>query len=157
VNDAADSGDAVHSQLAPDRHYLLEKGIVRNGCSMVLGLVMAANLYDSAFATLGPIFGGGARKRMPILTVEPNGRANRLVVQNGACARGNFRSRDEDRCRTFARRTAGNAERQACTPERIQADEQMLAALAQVSNWRWQDGAILLVGPTTMKFHSATN
>ena len=44
-----------------------------------------------------------------------------------------------------------------CTPERIQADEQMLAALAQVSNWRWQDGAILLVGPTTMKFHSATN
>jgi hypothetical protein len=44
-----------------------------------------------------------------------------------------------------------------CTPERIQAGEQMLAVLAQMSKWRWQDGAILLVGPTTMKFRSATN
>lgn len=37
-----------------------------------------------------------------------------------------------------------------CTSERIQADELMLAALAQVSNSYWQDGAILLVGSTTM-------
>lgn len=44
-----------------------------------------------------------------------------------------------------------------CTPERIQADEQTLAALAEVTSWRWDAAAILLVGRTMMKFRSATN
>jgi MFS family permease len=36
---------------------------------MVLGVAMAANLYDSAFATLGRIFGGGARRPITALTL----------------------------------------------------------------------------------------
>ena len=36
---------------------------------MVLGLAMAANLYDSAFATLGRIFGGNARRPITALTL----------------------------------------------------------------------------------------
>ncbi|MGB9215285.1 MAG: MFS transporter, partial [Pseudolabrys sp.] len=36
---------------------------------MVLGVAMAANLYDSAFATLGRIFGVGARQPITALTL----------------------------------------------------------------------------------------
>jgi len=36
---------------------------------MVLGIAMAANLYDSAFATLGRIFGVGARRPITALTL----------------------------------------------------------------------------------------
>ncbi len=36
---------------------------------MVLGIAMAANLYDAAFATLGRIFGAGARRPITALTL----------------------------------------------------------------------------------------
>jgi heat shock protein HslJ len=39
-----------------------------------------------------------------------------------------------------------------CTPERMQADVTTLAALAQVTNWQWQGQALVLTGPTTLKF-----
>jgi heat shock protein HslJ len=39
-----------------------------------------------------------------------------------------------------------------CTPERMQADADMLAALAQVTVWRRQGRLIVLVGPTPLKF-----
>jgi MFS family permease len=39
------------------------------GVWIVLGVAMAANLYDSAFATLGRIFGSGARSPITALTL----------------------------------------------------------------------------------------
>lgn len=39
------------------------------GVWMVLGAAMSANLYDSAFATLGRIFGAGARRPITALTL----------------------------------------------------------------------------------------
>ncbi len=39
------------------------------GVWVVLGIAMAANLYDSAFATLGRIFGAGARRPITALTL----------------------------------------------------------------------------------------
>jgi predicted MFS family arabinose efflux permease len=39
------------------------------GVWIVLGVAMAANLYDSAFATLGRIFGAGARQPITALTL----------------------------------------------------------------------------------------
>lgn len=44
-----------------------------------------------------------------------------------------------------------------CTPQRLRADEDMLAALAQVTAWHRQGGALVLVGPTTLTFRAATN
>jgi hypothetical protein len=44
-----------------------------------------------------------------------------------------------------------------CTPERIKADEDMLVSIVQVTEWRREGDAILLVGPVTMKFRPATN
>jgi hypothetical protein len=39
-----------------------------------------------------------------------------------------------------------------CTPERMQADEEMLATLSQVTGWRRQGEGIVLDGPQTLKF-----
>jgi hypothetical protein len=39
-----------------------------------------------------------------------------------------------------------------CTPERMQADADTLAALAQVTAWRRQGRLIVLLGPTPLKF-----
>jgi hypothetical protein len=39
-----------------------------------------------------------------------------------------------------------------CTPERMQADAELLGALIQVTSWRRQGGGILLEGPRTLKF-----
>ena len=44
-----------------------------------------------------------------------------------------------------------------CTPERIKADEEMLASIVQVTEWRRDGDAIMLIGPATMKFRPATN
>ena len=44
-----------------------------------------------------------------------------------------------------------------CTPQRMRADEDMLATLAQMTAWRQQGGALVLVGPKTLKFRAATN
>ncbi|HVV62639.1 MAG TPA: META domain-containing protein [Pseudolabrys sp.] len=39
-----------------------------------------------------------------------------------------------------------------CTPARMQADEDVLAALSQVTTWRRQGQILVLLGPTTLKF-----
>ena len=93
-------------------------------------------------------------KRMPILNVEPNGSA-----------------RIDLWCRTVAARVESSdasikiepgplpdspPEMQSagqCTPERMQADEELLATLAQVTNWRRDGENIVLEGPKVFTFH----
>jgi hypothetical protein len=92
-------------------------------------------------------------KRMPVLTVEPNG--------NG---------RIDLWCRTVSARIEisdaaikieagalpeGQPEMLSagqCTPERMQADEELLGALILVTGWRLQGDGVVLEGPTTFKF-----
>ena len=125
---------------------------------MVLGLVMAANQYYSAFATLGRIFGGGARKRMPILTVETNGDARIDLWCRTVPARVEIA---DMAVKIEAAPLPGDLPAMQgagqCTPERIKADEEMLASIVQVKEWRRDGDAILLMGPVTMKFRPATN
>ena len=40
---------------------------------------------------------------------------------------------------------------------RIKADEEKLASIVQVTEWRREGDVILLIGPATMKFRPATN
>ena len=54
---------------------------------MVLGVAMAANLYDSAFATLGRIFGVGARRPITALTLAGRLRFNRELAGNSSSDR----------------------------------------------------------------------
>jgi len=44
-----------------------------------------------------------------------------------------------------------------CTPQRMEADEALLAKLAQVTAWHIQGGAIVLEGPAPLKFRAASN
>jgi hypothetical protein len=95
-------------------------------------------------------------KRMPILAVEPNGNA-----------------RIDLWCRTVPARVdvsdatikieAGPLPEEMptmqsagqCTPERVQADEEFLATLTQMTGWRRLGDGIVLEGPKTLKFRAS--
>ena len=92
-------------------------------------------------------------KRMPVLAVEPNGNARidlwcrtvpAHVEISDAAIKIESGPLPED---LPAMQSAGQ-----CTPERVQADEEMLSALAQVTGWRRQGGGIVLDGPKPMRF-----
>jgi len=92
-------------------------------------------------------------KRMPILTVEPNGNAKINLWCKTVSARLEISE-------TSIKIEAGPLPESLpemlsagqCTPERITADEALLADFAQVTAWQWQNGGIVLVGPTALKF-----
>jgi hypothetical protein len=44
-----------------------------------------------------------------------------------------------------------------CTPARMQADQDLLTQLTQITSWRAQGGVVVLVGPKTLTFRPATN
>jgi heat shock protein HslJ len=44
-----------------------------------------------------------------------------------------------------------------CTPARMQADQDLLAVVAQVTGWHNQGNALVLEGPKTLKFRPASN
>jgi heat shock protein HslJ len=92
-------------------------------------------------------------KRMPILTVAPDGNATvdlwcktvparveitdaTIKIEPGPLPEGLPEMMSDGQC----------------TPARMQADEDMLAALAQVTAWRMQGSALMLVGLKTLKF-----
>jgi hypothetical protein len=97
-------------------------------------------------------------KRMPILTVETNGDARidlwcRTVPARVEIADMAMKIEAAPLSEELpAMQGAGQ-----CTPERIKADEEMLASIVQVTEWRREGDAILLIGPASMKFRPATN
>jgi len=44
-----------------------------------------------------------------------------------------------------------------CPPERARGDEEVLSSLMQVTNWRREGDAVVLIGPQTLRFRKATN
>ena len=44
-----------------------------------------------------------------------------------------------------------------CPPERVRDDEEMLAALTEVTNWRREGDMLILTGPRTIRFRLQTN
>ena len=97
-------------------------------------------------------------KRMPILTVEANGDARidlwcRTVPARVEIADMAMKIEAAPLPEELpAMQGAGQ-----CTPERIKADEEMLASIVQVTEWRREGDTILLIGQATMKFRAATN
>ena len=95
-------------------------------------------------------------KRMPILTVEPNGNAKielwcrtvpARVEISDATIKIEAGPLPED---LPAMQSAGQ-----CTPERMQADEEMLAALVHVTGWRREGEGVVLEGSRELKFHAS--
>ena len=95
-------------------------------------------------------------KRMPILAVEPNGNARidlwcrtvpaRVEISDAAIKIEAGPLPEE----MPAMQSAGQ-----CTPERIQADEEFLATLTQVTGWRRAGDGIVLEGPKPLKFRAS--
>jgi hypothetical protein len=52
---------------------------------------------------------------------------------------------------------AGALQDQGCTPERAQADDDLVAALNAVTNWKRQGDAVSLIGPNSLRFRINTN
>ena len=95
-------------------------------------------------------------KRMPVLTVEPNGNAKidlwcrtvpARVEISDATIKIEAGPLPED---LPAMQGTGQ-----CTPERMQADEEMLAALVQVTGWRREGEGVVLEGSRELKFRAS--
>ncbi len=52
---------------------------------------------------------------------------------------------------------AGEKSSRSCSPEQARADDDMLAALAEVTNWRRDGVLVTLTGPKTLRFRIPTN
>jgi hypothetical protein len=95
-------------------------------------------------------------KRMPILAVEPNGNARidlwcrtvpaHVEISDAAITIEAGPLSEE----MPAMQSAGQ-----CTPERVQADEEFLAMLTQMTGWRRVGDGIVLEGPKTLKFRAS--
>ena len=100
----------------------------------------------------------GNVKRLPMLTVEPNGNAvvdlwcktvpARVQISGGAIKIETAPLPEE----MPAMMVPGQ-----CSPERMQADQDLLAALTQANEWRWQGGTLTLSGPTALRFHASSH
>jgi hypothetical protein len=53
--------------------------------------------------------------------------------------------------------TLGPLREEACTPERDERDEAMIAALADVTQWRVEDDVVVFSGPTELRFRLSTH
>lgn len=89
-------------------------------------------------------------KRVPVLSIEQNGRAQIDLW----CKRGDGQAVIAGDTITII---VGTMKDESCTPERVQADAEMLAALAGVTNWSARGNAVTLSGATTLRFRAATN
>ncbi len=97
-------------------------------------------------------------KRMPMLNVAPDGKATldlwcKTVAAQIDLAEAGIKIAAEPLPEGLPQ-MMGNGQ---CTPERMQADQDLLAAFSQVTGWRSQGTALFLEGPKTLKFRPATN
>lgn len=95
----------------------------------------------------------GRVKRLPMLVVSPNGDATVQLWCRDASAR----VRITDDAITVEPAPLPDAlpavmSDGQCSPERLQADIDTLAALAQVSGWQTAGDSLILNGPTTLRF-----
>ena len=142
----------------------MARDVLRGGAAAVLvflslcGVAVAAEPFPFGQELLLDAAPMRPGKRMPILTVEANGEARidlwcRTVPARVEIADMAMKIEAAPLPEELpAMQGAGQ-----CTPERMQADGDLLIALAQVTGWRREDDAIVLVGATPLRFRAATN
>ena len=97
-------------------------------------------------------------KRMPILAVAPDGKATidlwcRSVTAQVELSDAGIKIEPGPLPEGLPEMMGSGQ----CTPERMQADQDLLTAFTQVTSWRSQGGALVLEGPTRLKFRPASN
>jgi heat shock protein HslJ len=97
-------------------------------------------------------------KRVPILTVESNG--NATIGLWCKTVRGRVEL-DGDTIKIEAEPLPDGLPQYMadgqCSDQRMAADQDTLSALAQVTGWRRQGGAVVLIGVTQLKFRPSSN
>jgi len=94
-----------------------------------------------------PMRGG---KRVPVLAIGADGSAQIDLW----CKRGQGQAVIAGDTITIIVRDMAD---EACTPERAQADEQLILALSQVTTWSLRGDIVTLNGSTTLRFRAAAN
>jgi hypothetical protein len=89
-------------------------------------------------------------KRVPILEIGTDGRAQLDLW----CHSGTVQVVVKDEAIMF---TLAPLREEGCTPERAQRDEEMAAALAQVTQWRSEDDLVIFSGSTELRFYLSTH
>ena len=89
-------------------------------------------------------------KRVPILAISEGGEAQIDLW----CRRGRGQAAIAGDAITI---TIGAMNDEPCTPERAQADEEMIAALAAVTSWQQRGDVLTLNGAKSLRFRLATN
>jgi len=89
-------------------------------------------------------------KRVPILEIAANGAASIDLWCNSVRGKANV----GDGSITIMPESAVAGQ---CAPEQRSVDENLLAALVQVTNWRRRGDVIELIGTTTLRFRLVTN
>jgi heat shock protein HslJ len=89
-------------------------------------------------------------KRVPVLAVGADGQAQIDLW----CKRGRGQATIAADTITIA---IGAMNDESCSPERAQADEDMIAALSQVTNWSQRGDVVTLTGAKPLRFRAATN
>jgi heat shock protein HslJ len=89
-------------------------------------------------------------KRMPSIEVEQNGRATIGLWCNDVAAQ--FVVAGD----TLTVLAGAKSDKQ-CDPERTRADDLMLSAFTQVTNWHKQGDTLVLEGAQSLRFRPATN
>jgi heat shock protein HslJ len=89
-------------------------------------------------------------KRVPILEILSNGRATIDLW----CSSGEGQAEVAGEAIRFV---IGALQEQSCTPERQQRDQDLAAALSQVTQWRLEDDVLVLIGPTELRYRLSTH
>jgi hypothetical protein len=89
-------------------------------------------------------------KRIPMIEIQENGMASIDLW----CASARAQATVGDNSITIA---PGDLQSPQCDPERQSRDEKLLAALAQVTNWRRNGELIELLGAIPLRFRLMTN
>ena len=89
-------------------------------------------------------------KRVPILSIDESGRGQIDLW----CKRGEGQAVIAGDAITIA---IGPMNEEPCTPERAQADEDMIAALTQVTGWSRRGDVVTLTGAAPLRFRAAAN
>ena len=123
-------------------------------CAVVATLALPAFASEQAFPfarelmlDVAPMRGS---KRVPIIEIADNGAA---VIQLWCASTSGQASIDRDSITI----TAGQVPPAQCEPERQTRDDNLLAALAQVTSWRRRGDVIEFIGATTLRFRLMTN
>ncbi len=97
-------------------------------------------------------------KRMPMLMVAPNGDATiDLWCKSMAAHIALADTSIKIEAAPLPDALPAMMGRDQCTPQRIQADGDLLAAILQVTEWRAESSGLVLLGPQMLKFRPATN